>query len=248
MKPQLAILASSLALALSSCEKEQEKPKPESAAIPEPKSKTAEELIEADTPLLPIKKGDYWKYSVSVEIPAGVTSDGASAVEIDQVKTRTYLGKVKVDEKLPEVDAFDVVSPGEPVMRELVEITDTAVMMRGSILPEVLDSKPLWLDPPVPFAYAGMRAGQGVAPLSIQEGARKRGMKIVGREKVEVPAGEYMAVRMLMTGNDGDFEVRRTTWFVPQVGIVKEEKSRYRDEKLLFRELTVLSETNVKKD
>ncbi len=51
---------------------------------------------------------------------------------------------------------------------------------------------------------------------------------------------------MLMTGNDGQFEVRRTTWFSPHIGIVKEEKTRYVGETLIFRETTELQETNVK--
>lgn len=202
-------------------------------------------LKSADTPILPLSVGDFWKYRVKVEVPPGVTSEGAAAIEIDQEKTRVFKGKVFVSEQYPEVDAFDVSVTGQPVERELVEIHDDKILMRGSTQPEVPDAKPIWLDPPVPFVTAGLRAGDTLASLGVQEGARKRGLKVVAREKVTVPAGEYNAIRLLMTGNDGQFEVRRTTWFVPRVGIVKEEKARYAGDKLLFRETTELIETNV---
>lgn len=226
-------------LPLLSCEKE----KP--AAAEKPIDKAEGMLKAADTPILPLVAGDFWKYKVRVEVPPGVTSEGSAAIDIDQEKTRVFKGKVPVAEGLPEVDAFDVTVPGQPVERELVEIHDDKVLMRGSTQPEVAGAKPIWLDPPVPFVTAGLRAGQMVASLGVQEGARKRGLKVVAREKVTVPAGEYQAIRLLMTGNDGEFEVRRTTWFVPRVGIVKEEKARYAKDKLLFRETTELIQTNV---
>jgi len=223
---------------LASCEK---KVKPEMK-----KETVSDELKHADTPILPIKKGDYWKYKVRVEIPAGITSEGSSAVEIETEKTRTFLGKVEVSENHPPTDAFDVVVPGQPVGRELVEIKEDRILMRGSSQPETLGSKPIWMEPAIAFVVAGMRPGQQITPFSIQEGASKRSMKVIAREAVVVPAGSYPAIRLLMTGNDGQFEVRRTTWFAPRIGIVKEEKTRYAGDKLIFRETTELIETSVK--
>ena len=45
-----------------------------------------------------------------------------------------------------------------------------------------------------------------------------------------------------MTCTDGDLELRRTVWFAPGPGIVREEKSRYRLDKLIFRETQELVE------
>lgn len=226
-----------LILCLSSCGERKGESKPASIA--------AEDLKAADTPILPLKKGDFWRYKVMVEVPPGVTSEGASAIEMEQVKTRVYKGKVFVAEGLPEVDAFDVSVPGQPHERELVEIYDDKIMMRGTTRPDVADAKPIWLDPAVPFVTAGLRAGEELAKLGVQDGSRTRGVKVVAREEVEVPAGKFPAIRLLMTGNDGQFQLRRTTWFVPRIGIVKEEKARYAADKLLFRETTELVETNV---
>ena len=182
----------SCAVLLASCEKSPVE------SVEEPvESEAVEELKHADMPILPVEKGDFWKYDVHVEVPAGITSEGSSAMDLNQEKTRTYLGKVKPSPELPETDAFDVVSPGQATQREFVEITPESVMMRGSARPDILDAKPIWLDPAVPFVIAGMRPGQEMAPLNIQDGARTRGMKVVAREKVKVPAGEFAALRLL---------------------------------------------------
>ncbi|MBC7980250.1 MAG: hypothetical protein H7Y36_06780 [Armatimonadetes bacterium] len=233
----LYILA--LLFGVVSCDKPKSAPK-------QPDPTLSAELKASDTPILPIKKGDYWKYKVRVEIPAGVTSEGASAVDVDHQKTRTFIGKVTAGKGLPEVDAFDVVSAGQPIERELVEIHEDRVLMRGSTRPETADAKPMWIDPPIPFVIAGMRPGQEMANFSVKGSDRKRGMKVVAREKIKVPAGEFPVIRLLMTGNDGKFEIRRTTWFAPRIGIIKEVKARYASDKLLFRETVELFETNVK--
>jgi hypothetical protein len=205
------------------------------------------DLKAADMPILAVQTGDWWKYRVNVEVPPGVTSEGAAAVEIEHEKRRTYLGKVSPGEGRPEVDAFDVTVPGQAVERELVEIHDDRIMMRGTAQPDVPGGEPVWLETAIPFVVAGMRPGMEMRPLSIKEGASTRVTKVVARETVEVPAGNFPCVRLLMTGNDGGLEVRRTTWFSPGIGIVKEEKTRYVGEKLLFREITSLVETNVGK-
>ena len=237
------ILAVSLGL-LGSCKKDAS----EAETKKETASEKADDLTKADMPILPVKKGDYWKYQVFVEIPAGITSPGSSAVETHHEKVRTYIGKISPGPDMAEVDAFDVVAPRRPMERELVEISDKAILMRGSAEPEVSDSKPIWLDPPVPFVFAGMRAGNTMADLSIAEGASNRGLKVVAREEVTVPLGKFEAIRLLLTGNDGQLELRKTTWFVPKLGIVKEEMARYARGKLIFRETTELLETSVELD
>jgi hypothetical protein len=205
------------------------------------------DLKAADTPILPVRTGDWWKYKVSVEVPPGITSEGAAAVEIEHQKTRTYIGKVSPGEGRPEVDAFDVSVPGQALERELVEIHDDRVMMRGTERPDTPGVNRMWLETAIPFVVAGMRPGMEMRPFSIKEGSSTRVTKVIARESVEVPAGNFPCVRLLMTGNDGELEVRRTTWFSPGIGIVKEEKTRYAGEKLVFRESTSLVETNLGK-
>jgi hypothetical protein len=242
VKTRQFIIIAGCSLLLPACDKgAEEKSKVEATAADK-------DFRESDMPILPVKKGDYWKYNVHVEVPAGITSEGAAAVDFDTEKTRTYLGKIDLSGGRPPTDAFDVVVPGQAVERELVEIHDDKVMMRGSVQPEMPDAKVRWLDPAIPFVIAGMRAGQEMRSFTIADGATKRGMKVIARESVKVPAGEYPSIRMLMTGNDGQIEIRRTTWFSPGIGIVKEEKTRYAGEKLLLREKTELLETTITRD
>lgn len=243
MKTKLFVIIPGCSLLFGACDKEKTEKPPETNAV----TALAEEFRKTDIPILPIEKGDFWKYKVSIEIPPGVTSEGAAAVDFETEKTRTFIGEIKISEERPPVETFEVVVPGQPVERELVEIQQDRIMMIGTVRPEAEDTKPIWLDPPIPFVIAGMRPGQEMVPFTILEGTVKRGLKVVAREEIEVPAGKYRSIRMLMTGNDGQFELRRTTWFAPGVGIVKEEKNRYAGEKLLFREITELVETNVKK-
>lgn len=217
------------------------------ASDDKPDSKEVAALKAADTPLLAVRIGDSWRYKVRVEVPAGVTSETAAAFDIEQERTRVFKGKVFVAKGLPETEAFDVATKGagQPVERELVEIHADRILMRGSTRPDVLGSEPIWLDPPVLFIKAGVRAGDSLAGVSMQDGARTRGLHVVAREKVSVPAGEYEAVRLLMSGNDGKFDFRRTTWFVPKVGIVKSENARYTGDNLIFRETAELVETTM---
>ena len=145
MKHRSTILLPALALAFVACQKQDKakttaEPTVEREAVP---NDITEDLKAADIPIMPITKGDYWKYRVRVEIPAGVTKPDAAASVIEQAKTRTYLGKVKVSDECPEIQAFDVKVPGEPTERELVEIDDEKIMIRGSMKPDTLDAEPI---------------------------------------------------------------------------------------------------------
>lgn len=202
----------------------------------------------SEIPLLPVKQGDVWRYQVKIEIPAGVASPEAPASITTHELTRTYIGKVKPLENKPEVDCFEVVIPGSPTERELVEIYEDRILMRGAIIiTDGVAGQPQWLEPPVPFVLSNIRTGSAFPELSVAEGSRTRHSSVVGREDVTVPAGTFRAIRLLMTGKDGPLEMRRTIWFAPGIGIVRQEKARYVDEKVLLRETQELQETSVKR-
>ena len=192
--------------------------------------------------ILPVNPGDQWIYNVSLEIPSGITSAGAGGVSTKYRRTRTYLGKKSAAEGLPEVDCFEVVVPGSPDEREFVEIHDDRILMRGSLIMRPETTKPMWLDPPVPFFQAGMIPGTRFPEVSAQGNAFSRNTENIAVEDITVPAGTFNCHRLLTTGNDGEIEMRKTVWFSPGNGIVREEKTRYRREKLLFRETQELIE------
>jgi hypothetical protein len=189
-----------------------------------------------DIPVLPVKTGDTWTYEVKLEIPSDVTSEGAAAVSTSHRRTRTYLGKISAAEGLPETDCFEVTVPGAPSEREFVEIHEDRILMRGSLIMRPETTKPMWLETPVPFIIAGMKPGTSLPEVKTRDGALSRKTQIIAREEITVPAGKFPCIRILTTGNDGEIEMRRTVWFAPGKGIIREEKTRYRREKLLYRE------------
>jgi len=200
-----------------------------------------------DAPLLPISKGDSWRYAVHLEIPADATKPGTPAVEKDFVRTRTFLGKISPGKSLPATDCFEVTTAGFPAEREFVEIHNDKILLRGSVTLQSEDSQPMWYDPAVPFLSAGVKAGDELREFQVGGQPRTRKIQIVGREDVTVPAGQFPSIRMLMGGMDGTVELRRTIWFSPGTGIIREEKTRYHVDKLILRETQELTETSVKK-
>ncbi len=236
MKTQrLHPLAALIVLILPACDSKKDKRTP--AATP-----LEEAARVADTPILPVKPGDSWAYDVRLEIPADVTSFGAAAVSTKHRRVRTYLGKKSAADGLPETDCFEVSVPGSPNEREFVEIHDDRILMRGSLVMRPETTKPFWLQTPVPFVIAGMKPGTAMPELRTTDGSLSRDTKVIAREEITVPAGTFRCIRLLTTGNDGEIELRRTVWFCPGKGIIREEKARYRRDKLIYRETQDLAE------
>jgi hypothetical protein len=220
---------------LPSCDSEKKREKP-------PLSSEDKAAASVDIPILPVKPGDAWIYETRLEIPPDVTSPGAAAVDTKHRRTRTYLGKISPAGGLPETDCFEVVVQGSPNEREFVEIYEDRILMRGSLIMRPETTQPMWLATPVPFVFAGMKPGTDFAEIKTAEGGLSRKTQVIAREEITVPAGNFRCVRLLTTGNDGDVELRRTIWFAPGKGIIREEKTRYHHEVLIFRETQQLTE------
>lgn len=216
----LAILCA--AFSFASCHRAAKPP----AAVPQ----------SADIPLMPVQSGDTWIYDVHLNIPEDVTSPGAAEVDENFQRTRTYLGKISPAAGLPAVDCLEVTVPGSPTEREFVDIFDDRILLRGSLILRPETTQPLWFAHPIPFIVAGMTPGTVSPEIATADSALTRTTQVIAREPVTVPAGTFPSIRLLMTGTDGRIELRRTIWFAPGTGIVQEEKTRYQNGKLLFRE------------
>ncbi|MFT3990503.1 MAG: hypothetical protein QM680_03745 [Luteolibacter sp.] len=215
------------------------------AAAPAPTPERPE--TQSDIPLLPIKPGAEWNYQVTIEIPADIPQPGNPAQSLKTTRTRTYLGKTSPGEGFPTTDCFEVTTPNSPKENEFVEIHDDKILLRGGLVRKTDDAKPLWYEKPLPFVKAGIKAGDQLREFNLGTDHRTRKIDIIGRESITVPAGTYSAIRMLMSGKDGDFELRRTIWFSPGNGIIREEKIRYHKDQLILRETQELTSTNVPK-
>jgi hypothetical protein len=200
----------------------------------------------ADTPILRISAGDFWKYQVRVEIPAGVTGREAAAVDVTHSRVRTYLGRVPFVAGEPEAECFEVTTPGSATTREFVTIWDDRIELLGEMLMKSQESRPIVFPKPILFIRAGLRAGDTIEmPALTFEGSgmvAPRSCRVIGREEIDVPAGKFQAVRLLMGSIDGMIETRRLLWFSPGVGIVREERVRYAGGRIIVRETHVLAD------
>lgn len=211
------------------------------------KSSAEKTAAQKDTPILAVKKGDKWRYEVKLDIPADVSSPGAAGVDTSYERIRIYLGKISPAKGLPEVDCFEVSAPNSPTEREFVDISEDRILMRGSMIMRPETTKPMWLERAIPFVIAGMKPGTELPEFQTLGGELKRKTEVVARETIVVPAGSYPCIRMLTIGMDGQFELRRTIWFSPGNGIIREEKTRYLRDKLIYHENQQLVETSLKK-
>jgi hypothetical protein len=191
--------------------------------------------------MLPAAAGDAWIYQVRLRIPAGVTSATAAEVDVTYQSVRSYLGKVSASDGLSETDCFEVSVPGSPREREFVDIFPDRILMRGSHVMRSETSCPLWLDQPETFVAAGMKAGDSLPDFVSTDGGIIRRTKVIGREDVTVPGGTFRCIRLLTTGSDGELDLRRSIWFAPGTGIVREVKARYRRDRLVLREVHELA-------
>jgi hypothetical protein len=196
----------------------------------------------ADLPMLPAAQGDSWIYQVRLRIPAGVTSATAAEVDVTYQGTRTFLGKVSAGAGLPATGCFEVSLPGSPREREFVDIFPDRILTRGSLVMRSEASRPLWLEQSETFVAAGMKAGDRLPDFVSTDGGIIRRTKVIGREHVTVPGGSFRCIRLLTTGSDGELDLRRSIWFAPGTGIIREEKARYRRDRLVLREVRELVE------
>lgn len=196
--------------------------KPETAA-PAP----VNEMIAADTPVLEISPNHEWKYQVTIENPKHALTGEPASASFERV--RRYVGAIDPGNGKPPTDCFEVMAKGAQTMREYVKLAPEEVSITGQALlnAEGVQEKLLWFDHPIAFFKAGLSAGDTM-PLAMMNKNKKlwRMIRVIGREKVEVPAGTFNTVRLQMVGYDEDIALRRTYWFCPKVGIIREEKVR----------------------
>lgn len=223
--------------------------------IKEVREEGSAEFIKADTPILPVSKGDTWTYTVTLQLPKDAQFKDSPLVSQSFERKRTFMGKVKPSGDRPETDCFEIEAPGSPIEREFVEITEEHVKMRGSEYVGNKDTLPLWLEPSVLLVRAGVLAGESLPPIQIKDPRTgvevTRFIQVVGREKVVAAGRDFSAIRILMSGKDGKdspIQMRRTIWFAPQYGIVKEEKTRYLDDTLLMKETIELKSLQLQND
>ncbi len=213
----------------------------------------ASSLFADEAPLLELTKGDSWEYEVTVEAPRGATMPGGEGVAIKRTadgirasfkKTRVYAGKTKPKADSGELDTFQMVRSGKIVEFEFSDFRKDAIYALGSKDTTKKDSQVIILNQPLLVYSTANKPGD---QWEIKSGDEKtsplftRKFRVYGEEEVKVPAGTFNAVRIVMTGQSGPTEIKRTVWFSKGNGFVKEEKTYYSDSKRLIHQVMQLS-------
>lgn len=210
-------------------------------ALPPPVEERKKEISE-DVPVMgAMNPGHRWVYRITLENPEDTRT--GSPLKASFERSRTYVGKVDPGNGESATDCFEVNAKDAMTLREFVTISDEAVHVKGQANVDK-DGKQInlvWLQSPIPFFRAGLTAGDSM-PLAVfnKQEDLWRVTRVIGREKVTVPAGDFQAVRLQMFGKDGEISLRKTYWFAPKVGLVKEEKVREVGGKPVFSEVEEL--------
>lgn len=204
------------------------------------------------------KVGDRWIYEVVVAAPRGAelpkgdgikVREGPDGPEATYLQTREFLGKTPAGAEDVLYDAI-ATKRGDVVQKiDFLEITPTAVYARGSKNEGdgpgayfILGS-PLLMVSSLSSPGDEWKVDSDAAPGARKDPAKRfvRDFRFFGKEKIKVPAGEYEALKIQITGKNGATEIRRDLWFQPGLGLVKEETSYYNEETLLARQTAELA-------
>lgn len=176
--------------------------------------------------ILPVRKGDIWRYRVETTL---TRSDGGEETRVVE-RVRKYLGEVRKDAEGQAIEAFEIVEEGVPIEQELVRILPDRILACGSLSLAGPNLQPIIFANPVPFVRRGLKGGEDLPEIRFgQKGGAEvvRKIRVIGPEEVEVKAGRFDTIKLLFTGQDGPLGIRRTVWFAEGTGIVREEKERF---------------------
>ena len=185
--------------------------------------------------ILPVEKGDIWRYRVESVLKRADGGDETRVVE----RVRKYLGVTGETEAGEPLESFEIIDDGVPVERELVRILPDQILACGSLSLQQPGAKPIVFANPVPFVSKGLQGGEDLPSIRFGGGGDVevvRKIRVIGPEDIEVKAGRFQTIKLLFTGQDGALGIRRTVWFAEGVGIIREEKERFTSAGVLARE------------
>jgi len=194
------------------------------------------------------KKGETWNYRVQKEIPLDVElspddkmlrperTDSGYLITFERV--RTCAGKKNYGATDRDLTAMDILENDELLGHELYDIGPNGVFFRGWMGADQKEPTDL-LEKGVRLASPEMLAGQSWES-SGADPQRQFHFRVIERSAIEVPAGEFEAVRIQITSDHEGKGLKRTIWFAENIGIVKEESVYYGPQRTRVRETSEL--------
>jgi len=205
--------------------------------------------------------GDSWTYQVVVEVregtelPTGVDGQKIEKLEgktrATYLQTHVYHGLKPMKKDGPEAHAFYVSNGEQLVEIEYMNITDAAVEAAGSKQEGKKPSELKPLSKAIPLVKSEWKGGEGFPfKIDLVVGKQKvlivRKYKVLGWETLETTAGKFKAMHVQVTGMNGPMEMKRSYWFTPGTGFIKEVKKYYLGDEIVFAQTRVLGEMSKK--
>lgn len=201
--------------------------------------------------------GDSWVYQVSVTVQEGTQlPNNIPGQEIEKLEGKTRasytqtmvyrglqpVGKDKGETKAPAGHAFTVSNGDKLEETQFMSITDTSIDALG-VQPAGKDLKSL--TKPIPVARSNWKGGESFAFMldHIENGKKMRMVRkcrVLGWETLETKAGKFKALHVQVTGLNGLVELKRSYWFTPGTGFIKEVKKYYVGDRTILTQTRVL--------
>lgn len=223
--------------------------------------------VSAENEKVPVWKpevGQRWQYQVSVtvqegtELPKDIPNQKVEQLEgkvrATYPQTVTYRGlqpmqksKQAEGDKKEEVEpvvghAFTVYNSDQLVETQLMKISDQMVEAIGL---HPAGGEPKLFDKAIPLLDHSWKGGEFFTYMLdfVQDGKKARIVrkcKVIGWENLETKAGKFRALHVQASGLNGKMEIKRSYWFAPGTGFVKEVKKYYVGERTILTQIRVL--------
>jgi hypothetical protein len=205
--------------------------------------------------------GDSWTYRVVVEVQEGtelpVGVDGQKVEKLDgkvratYTQTNVYHGLKPMQKGGPKVHAFYVSNGDQLEEIEYMHILDDAVEAVGSKQEGESPQEVMPLSKAIPLVRAEWKGGEAFPfimdhVVGKQKVRMVRKFKVLGWETLETDAGKFKALHVQVTGLNGPMEIKRSYWFAPDIGFIKEVKKYYLGDKIVFTQTRVLERMSKK--
>ena len=209
-----------------------------------------------DKPLWQPGVGDTWIYQITVTVQEGTqlpnNVPGQKIEKFDGKTRATYLqkmvyrglqplGEPEGDLDIPTAHAFTLSNADTLIETQFNAITKTSIEALGV---QSAGKKLRPLSKPIPLFRADWKGGESFPFMMeyVMDGKKVRlvrKFKVIGWETLETTAGKFKALHVQVTGLNGKMEIKRSYWFAPETGFIKEVKKYYVGER------TVLTQTRV---
>lgn len=219
----------------------------------------AEEPPEKNKVLWNPSAGDTWTYKITLEVAKDTTIpsdiEGQVIEELEgkirttYLQTAVYHGLLPISEDGPKAHAFYFSNGKQLEEIQYMLIEGNMVKAMASKQEGKKPRKLISLSIPIPLVDVSWKGGESFPVMMDQVVEDKqirmsRMFRAIGWEQVETDAGDFKALHVQVTGMNGGLELKRSYWFVPGVGFIKEDKKYYLADKMILRQVRELTETS----